>query len=495
MQAENVAVEFIAVTKGNPRTRFDKALDAELAASVRQVGVLQPVLLRKTVKGGLELVCGHRRLAAAKTAGLTEVPAVVRELTDEQVLEIQIVENLQRSDVHPLDEADAYRQLHERYKHDVARIAERVGRSVAYVYDRMRLTELTAEAKEHFREGRIEAGHAVILARLKPKDQARAIDADNGGLFQDESLLWNPDDTDEKEAEAKPYHGLKHRTVRELQAWVDQHVKFDAAAADVPQLFPETARSLEVSKAVAEKVVHITREYQIQRDAHDGNRVLTDRSWKRADGTGKHKQCDKSVMGVVVIGPGRGEAFRVCADKTCKAHWAAEQRDAAKRKAAREAGDGAAAAARSEAANRRQKERLEKEKREEERWERARPNLIEAVRDALEGTKVESCRPLVEALVDSCGTYHFSAKSASKRMKRGETAEDLLRYLAFLEVGGTLFNWGVQNNFPPVAKALGIDHKAILDKAAPLEPAAPKAAKPAKRKAAKKTKSRRKAVA
>ncbi len=495
MQAELIPVASIAVTKGNPRSRFDKALDAELAASVRQVGVLQPILVRRTDKGWHELVCGHRRLAAAQAAELVEIPAVIRELTDEQVLEIQIIENLQRSDVHPLDEAEAYRQLHERYKHDVARIAGRVGRSVAYVYDRIRLTALTAEAKEHFRAGRIEAGHAVILARLKPKDQGRAIDADKGGLFQGESLLWDPD---EKETEAKPYHGLKHRTVRELQAWVDEHVKFDATAAEVPQLFPETARTLEVAKAVAEKVVHITRDYMVQRDARDGNRVLTERSWMRADGTGKHKRCDKGVMGVLVIGPGRGEAFRVCIDKTCRTHWAAEQREAARRNAAREAGDGAAASARSEAANRRERERRDKQELEANRWKKATPALIEALRDALVSADISSSGPIADSLIEDCSTYSFGSKHASKLMKPGKTAEDLVRYLAFMSLGGVLCNWGAAEHFPGIAKSLGLDHKAVLDRAAPpalVAPAAKKSPKAKPAKQLKKAKPRRKAVA
>ena len=191
----------------NPRKHYDKAQLEELAESIKKHGILQPVLLRPWPKGRkapagypsqrptcFELVAGERRFRAAALAGLQNVPSLVRDMTDAEVLEIQLVENLQRSDLHPLEEAEGYRQL-VAAKYDVARIAERVGRSPKYVYDRIKLLDLTKEAQQAFLEGEFTAGHAVILARLKPADQKRAMDTnERDGLFRTEGYLFTPEE-------------------------------------------------------------------------------------------------------------------------------------------------------------------------------------------------------------------------------------------------------------------------------------------------------------
>lgn len=315
----------ISLSKTNPRRRRDEKLDAELAENVKRLGVLQPVLVRpvfgSTPKNGTpyELVAGSRRFAAAKAAGLTEIPAISRELSDVEALEVQVVENLQRADVHPLEEAEGYRQLSAKPGYDVATVAERVGRSAKYVYDRMKLLALTKEAKHLFLDDRITAGHAILLARLKPVDQARAIE-DVDGLFQTEHMLWDPEDGASRNGSTKP------RSVRELQVWIDTNVRFDVRDPD-PMLFPETAEEI----ARAQKVVPITFANYIPPEARDG-KTFGPRSWKRADGLMKSKKCDLSTTGVVMIGLRRGEAFAVCvAKEKCTVHWGDEIRARKKR--------------------------------------------------------------------------------------------------------------------------------------------------------------------
>lgn len=241
-------------SRTNPRQHFDDALLAELTESVRQSGVLQPILVRPRVKGGgYEIVAGARRVRAARAAQLAEVPAMVGALTDDQVLEVQVIENLQRADLHPLEEARGYDHLIRRAHYDVARIAERVGRSASYVYDRVKLLALTPDAQALFLEGRIQAGHAVILARLAPPQQARAIGTAKapGPLFTHERLLWDPDEIEAAQRGGRlPPPRVKAVTARELQAWVDEHVRFDVAGADVP-LVPSLPADVEALLAEA----------------------------------------------------------------------------------------------------------------------------------------------------------------------------------------------------------------------------------------------------
>lgn len=231
------------------------------------------------------------------------------------------------------------------HKYDVARIAEKIGRSIKYVYDRVKLLQLTKEAQQLFLEDRITAGHAILLARLKPADQKRAIDPDTNehrpALFQKEHTLFDPGEQAEEPFKLKgkdPWKGLKARSVRELQGWIDEHVRFDAKEPD-PILFPETKAELEGAK----KIVPITLANYIPEEAREG-RTWGPRSWKRADGQPysdswgrkqKSKTCEYSVTGFVAVGPGRGDAFPVCVNKDkCAIHWPDQVRAKKRRSAA-----------------------------------------------------------------------------------------------------------------------------------------------------------------
>jgi len=149
---QDIPLEKIRESRTNPRTQFDQAKLAELAENIRQHGVLQPILLRPLPEGEAgtyELVAGARRFRASKLAKRESIPATVRELTDAQALELQVIENVQRVDVHPLDEAQGYAALIELQPdtYTVESIAARVGRSPGYVNGRLRLIQLIPEAK------------------------------------------------------------------------------------------------------------------------------------------------------------------------------------------------------------------------------------------------------------------------------------------------------------------------------------------------------------
>src|SRR5262249_11770211 len=136
---------------------------------------LMPILVRSQ-KGKFEVVAGNRRLRAAKEAGLREIPAHIAELTDTEAREAQIVENLQRADVHPLEEGAAYRDLIEQSGHDVEAVAAKVGKSETYVRNRLVLTNLTKAGQKAFREDLITAAHAALVARLGDKLQKAALE-------------------------------------------------------------------------------------------------------------------------------------------------------------------------------------------------------------------------------------------------------------------------------------------------------------------------------
>jgi ParB family chromosome partitioning protein len=308
------------------RSSVDPVEQSDFEASIARDGILQPITVRPR-NGKWEVVAGHRRLAAAKKAGMSQIPATVLDLDDSSALRVQIVENSQRTGVHPLDEARGYELLAKRNGMGVEAIAHEVSRPVSHVYDRIKLLQLIPDARRLFTEGKFTLGHAVVLARLSPADQAKALnlrDPERGGLFDPERTLFDPDETGSERGRWE----YKPRSVAELQAWVDEHVRFGPKVAD-PMLFPETAEALTKSP----KVVPITYSNYVHPDARDGKTYFP-RSWKRADGEQHSKKCDHTILGYVAAGVHRGESFQVCiAKERCEVHWGAEMK-ARKRAAA-----------------------------------------------------------------------------------------------------------------------------------------------------------------
>lgn len=175
---QEIAVSAIRPSPTNPRKTFDEAGLEELASSFAEVGVLEPIMVRpvpEEQRNGVthELVFGERRWRAAQIACLETVPAMVRELDDKQVLEIQIIENDKRADVHPLEQAEGYRALHEEHGYSVDDLAAKVGRSASFIRQRMKLCTLIPEARTAFLQERILPGVAVMLARIPHEDLQR----------------------------------------------------------------------------------------------------------------------------------------------------------------------------------------------------------------------------------------------------------------------------------------------------------------------------------
>jgi len=165
-----------------PRYEMEAESLKELAASVKQHGILQPVIVTKSVKDidrgqqvEYQLVAGHRRLAAAKMAGLPTVPAIVRDSTDQQRLELALVENIQRSDLNALERAKGFKQLQEEFDLTHEEIAKKIGKSREYVSNSVRLLNLPEEMKKELSRGRITEGHARTIAGIKNPAAQKAL--------------------------------------------------------------------------------------------------------------------------------------------------------------------------------------------------------------------------------------------------------------------------------------------------------------------------------
>ncbi|HAC2062942.1 TPA_asm: ParB/RepB/Spo0J family partition protein [Listeria monocytogenes] len=165
---QNIAIKEIKPNPYQPRKIFYAKAINELRDSIKIHGVLQPIILRNTDKG-YEIVVGERRYRAAKEAKLKEIPAVVRDLTEEEMMELSVIENLQREDLSPLEEAESYQFLMKKLSLTQAKLAERVGKSRPYIANFVRLLTLPEEVQVMLRDGSLSAGHGRVLLGLKLK--------------------------------------------------------------------------------------------------------------------------------------------------------------------------------------------------------------------------------------------------------------------------------------------------------------------------------------
>lgn len=190
--AATLPLSDIEPDKEQPRKKFDDEALNELASSIAEHGVLQPIVVRPSPTGGYIIVAGERRWRAARLAGLVEIPAVIREITDAQAMEIALIENLQREDLDPVEEAMGYRQLMERCGYTQEAAASRLSKSRSAVANSLRLLNLPQIVLALLRTGQLSAGHAkAILSLPEASDQeaaATAIIRDGLNVRQAEAL-------------------------------------------------------------------------------------------------------------------------------------------------------------------------------------------------------------------------------------------------------------------------------------------------------------------
>jgi len=216
---EEVSLSNIKPSKANPRRRIDDAALAELAANIATHGVLQPILVRPVAGGDYQIVCGERRWRASKIAGKRAIPARIVNLSDADALEFAVIENLQREDVHELDQANGFKALMQQDPslYTVETIAAKVGRSASFVYGRLKLAELVPSVQKAFYEGKLTAGHAIEIARLQSADQERALRECFPGHNTTNAIL--------KEKNPRPI------SVRDLRDWIEREVHLSLANA------------------------------------------------------------------------------------------------------------------------------------------------------------------------------------------------------------------------------------------------------------------------
>ena len=344
----NLPLLSLTESASNPRTTFDdKALD-ELAESIKAQGVLSPLVVRHKGGHSYEIVAGARRYRAAQRAGLDSVPVRIVGLSDAQAVEVSIVENLQRRNVHPLDEANGYVALM-RLDYSVEQIAAKCGKSPAYVTVRTRLAQLAPVVVEAFSKDEIGVGHALLLAKLQPEQQEQALAA----CYQEA-------------------YGSKSKRillpVRHLQQWIEHNILLELAAApfskEDAQLVPEAGSCIECPKrtghnvllfegisprqdscsdptcyaaklemhvkqtiAAKPKLVQISTAYgkpaessaAIPRNQYveireDKPEKKEQRDWP------EYKTCKSTTEAIVTEGSEKGELRKVCADPNCAIH-------------------------------------------------------------------------------------------------------------------------------------------------------------------------------
>ena len=167
-----VAIETVTPNPYQPRKEFSAEKLNDLAESIKIHGVIQPLLVRD-YQGEYQLIAGERRLRASKLAGLTTVPVVVREMTDQAMMEVALVENIQREDLNPIEEAEAYRRLMDEFQLTQEDIAKKVGKSRPTVANTLRLLNLPSELQADLANGNLTTGHARALLSLKTADEQK----------------------------------------------------------------------------------------------------------------------------------------------------------------------------------------------------------------------------------------------------------------------------------------------------------------------------------
>lgn len=188
-----VPIEFVAPNPRNPRRSFADADLADLAQSIREHGIVQPVVVRRTGNGRYEIIAGERRWRAAQQAGLVQIPVIIRDVDDRVALELAIIENVQRADLNPVEEALGYQQLIEEHNYTQADLGQVIGKSRSHVANTLRLLKLPDEVRSMLVEGALSAGHArTLVTAEEPAQLARRIVEEGLSVRQAEVLAQAP---------------------------------------------------------------------------------------------------------------------------------------------------------------------------------------------------------------------------------------------------------------------------------------------------------------
>ena len=224
----SVPIELIEPNPDQPRRDFEqKALD-DLAASIREKGVIQPLIVRRNPRrdGAYEIVAGERRWRASQLAKLHEVPVILREFNDEEVLEVAIIENIQRADLNPVEEAFGYTQLMEKFGHTQEKLAIALGKSRSHVANAMRLLSLPVEIQAFLRDGSLSAGHArALITSENPLALAKDVIRRGLSVRDTEKLAKGSSDKADAKSARAPTAGEKDADTKALEADLAANLK------------------------------------------------------------------------------------------------------------------------------------------------------------------------------------------------------------------------------------------------------------------------------
>jgi ParB family chromosome partitioning protein len=310
-------------SKTNTRKTFDKAAMAELTASVKEKGILVPLLVRPDVNGGenerYEIVCGARRYRAAIALGFDLVPAIVRVLSDEDAWAIGVVDNLQRADISPIDEAEGYAALMKSRTLDAAAVAAKVGKSASYVYQRLKLVDLIPDGRKMLSEGTINVARALLVARLNEDEQDEVLD----------DLLYDPLST------ADLSRHIQNRFMLDLSeaAWKKDDVTLVQGAGACKSCPKRSGFNKELFSDIQKKDMCSDAkcfeakgaaflERMLEKAGKDVVKISSEYSSKKYPGSSEYgnatKECAHPEAALVVEGKGTGKMLSICRDPKCK---------------------------------------------------------------------------------------------------------------------------------------------------------------------------------
>lgn len=435
-----IDIEEIESSGLNPRTHWNDADDAELQASIRAEGVLEPIMLRPhpTKLERYQVVAGERRFRAAKAVGLGTMPAIVRELSDERLIELALTENIQRRSMHPLDEANGFIKRLEMGKSSPEQLAATLGLSTRYVTDRIRLKKLSPKAAKMLEAGDMTVSHAIALAKLDPKVQDEAIEAN-----LDYEL-----DFDETRDKGKRREVMA--SVDQLKQWINDQVRLDVHSPEVQAEFSEVAEEVAAAAAKGATVVMLSEDRTPWKHKAKPDDPLFADQWQEC------KKSDKAAQsGVIVEGRRRGARVYFKPVVPEKRATSTSSSSAPKFSPAEKA--------KADAAAKRERAAEEKRKALAAAWKAATPKAIEAI-----AAHVRTM-PIAKAVVALARKQYFS------EIKKQTTAEGFVRAMALHEA--TLGTSTVENmNY--YSKQFGFDvkkwfaeHLKVDKKAAPAKKA------------------------
>lgn len=230
-----VPVERLFPNPNQPRRDFAPDALEDLAASIRTKGVIQPLIVRRRGTQDYEIVAGERRWRAAQMAQLHDLPVIIKELTDSEVLEIALIENIQRADLNAVEEALAYRQLMDRFGHTQEKMAEALSKSRSHIANLLRLLQLPDDVLGYIREGKLTAGHArALITTANPAELARMIIARGMTVRQAEDLAKRHGAGVAKPGRAHPRTAEKDADTRALEADLSANLRMAVQIAHEP---------------------------------------------------------------------------------------------------------------------------------------------------------------------------------------------------------------------------------------------------------------------